>query len=261
MRLQRLRGQASCGNMRRMPAAAHPTALRALLATALAASAPALALAQSACSSDGQPQPTALYERFLNADCEACWASAPAHMPGPSALVVDWIVPGRLGDDAPLSAAATRDALERLQQLQRPVPAQTDTHISTVAPAGSAPGRLRVSTGPAINDYIGTGIRLMPAATASRTSGPVAFTLLLVETVPAGAEGSPVERNLVRNALQGNWILRKQLSKAEWSRWMENRPMRIPDGARPERLRVLGWLQGADGQLLAAAQSRCAASE
>ena len=207
-----------------------------------------LAQAQASCSSDGQPQPVALYERFINADCETCWASAPAHAPGPSALVVDWLVPGSLGDDAPLSAAATRDALWRLQSLGRPVPAQTDTHVSDVA---AAHARLRVAAGPVVQDYVGTGIRL-----AARP-GTYQFTLLLVESLPAGAEGSPVARNLVRNSLQGIWNKRNQLSKGEHFNWMENRSMRVPDGARAERLRMVGWAQDDTGRVVAAAQSTC----
>ena len=97
--------------------------MRTLLLALLAAGVPLLGFAQSSCSSDGQAAPAALYERFINANCENCWASAPEHVPGPSALVVDWVVPGSLGDDAPLSAVATRDALWRLQELRRPVPA------------------------------------------------------------------------------------------------------------------------------------------
>ena len=34
--------------------------------------------------------------------------------------------------------------------------------------------------------------------------------------------------------------------------------MNIPEGARPERLRVIGWVEDAQGRLLAVAQSRCA---
>ena len=33
--------------------------------------------------------------------------------------------------------------------------------------------------------------------------------------------------------------------------------MRIPEGARPERLRVLAWAQDDAGRILAAAQPRC----
>ena len=34
------------------------------------------ALAQTHCSSDGAPKPVALFERFISADCEACWGDA-----------------------------------------------------------------------------------------------------------------------------------------------------------------------------------------
>ena len=206
-----------------------------------------LALAEASCSSGGQPQPLALNERFINADCENSWASAPEHTPGPSALVVDWVVPGSLGDDAPLSAVATRDALWRLQELRRPVPAWTDTHVSDVAPRG----RLRVALGPAVADYVGTGIRL------GARPGNYQFTLLLVESLPAGTEGSPVARNLVRNSLQGTWDERDQLPKGEHFNWMENRSMRIPEGARAERLRMAGWVQDGEGRVIAAAGSVC----
>ena len=33
--------------------------------------------------------------------------------------------------------------------------------------------------------------------------------------------------------------------------------MRIPEGARAERLHLVGWVQGASGQIVAAAQSVC----
>ncbi|MFN7152968.1 MAG: hypothetical protein ACK4OE_04700 [Acidovorax sp.] len=228
-------------------------AMRASLSLALLASAPVLVAAQSTCSSDGQPSAVAVYERFINADCDTCWVSAPSHVPGPSALVVDWVVPGRLGDDAPLSAAATRDALTRLQELNRPIPEQTDSHIADIGRPTAASAQLRVAEGPAFNDYLGTGIRF-----THRGSGAASyqFTMLLVESIPAGEEGSPVPRNLVRNSLQGTWLKddgRTNTSKA----WMENRPMRIPDGAQAERLRLVGWVQDPTGRLVAAAQSVC----
>ena len=66
-------------------------------------------------------------------------------------------------------------------------------------------------------------------------------------------------RNMVRNMLQGTWDKRNKLSQEEQKNWMEVRPMRIPDGARPERLRVVGWVQDAQGRVVAAAQSDCGA--
>ncbi len=231
--------------------------MRALATAALVSSTPLLALAQASCSSDGLPQPTALFERFISADCEACWADPAA--PAPSAtttVVLDWIVPSAQGDDAPLSAAATSDAVQRLQALGRPAPAGTDVALSPVQPP-ARPLRLRVANGPPINDYLGTGIALARAPAATPPTQDWQYHLLLVETVPAGSEGTAVTRNLVRNLLSGTWNQRNQLSKKEQIQWMDNRPMRIPTGAQPQRLHMVGWVQDAKGRVLAAAQSVC----
>ncbi len=235
-------------------------------AVALFASAPLLAHAQSTCSSDGQPQPVALVERFLSADCERCWAESTAHTPGPTALVVDWIVPSAAaGDGAPLAAAATREALERLEQLRRPVPATTDTYVSDVARPASTPawGPLRVMAGPTVNEYRGTSISLGRKAAAAPRRGTAAadyrYTLLLVEAIPVGTEGSTAPRNLVRNVLQGAWNQGTRLHKGEQWLWKESRSMRVPDGADASRTHMVGWLEDAEGQVVAAAQSHCPA--
>ncbi|MES3002032.1 MAG: hypothetical protein V4787_15175, partial [Pseudomonadota bacterium] len=69
-------------------------------ATLLAAvAAPLAARAQSSCSSDGQPRPAALLERFIGADCESCWSDAKARRAGRNEIAIDWIVPGVKGDD------------------------------------------------------------------------------------------------------------------------------------------------------------------
>lgn len=221
------------------------------LALALACLLPgAAALAQSFCSSDGQPRPLALVERFINADCEACWADPATPRPGPREVALDWIVPGIKGDDAPLSAAASRDGLLRLQARGRAAPAQADAARSGLVAAART---LRVAHGLPFNDYIAASMALSPAG-----RGPWTAWLALVETIPAGTEGSPVERNLVRNLLQPAWDGTRPLSKAEQKRLFESRPMRIPEGARPERLRVVGWVEDARGDIRAIAQSRCA---
>lgn len=217
-----------------------------------------------ACGSDGQPPPRVLVERFLSADCEGCWADAPAAMPGDSTVVLDWIVPGRQGDEAPLSAAATRDALERLEALRRSPPPATDTAVTdvlTAARAGRNAGRLRVGMGPPLNDYVGATIAFTPSPTnnaprTARPGAPLAFTLALVETVPAGAEGNAAERHVVRNALQGTWTADAGPRNTGWS---ELRPMRMPEGARVERLGMVGWVQDAEGNVVAAARARCVA--
>lgn len=150
----------------------------------------ALAQTQSACSSDGQPQPLALVGSFISADCEACW-SDPAH-PTPSAqanvVTLDWIVPGTLGDDAPLSAAATRDALQRLDTLARPVPAHRRAHCHRAGKpptnaAAHTTAQLRVGHGPPFNDYLGATMAFQPAP-GMAARGPWSFYLLLVESVP-----------------------------------------------------------------------------
>jgi hypothetical protein len=214
----------------------------------LALLAAAGAQGQSSCASDGIPQPAALVERFISADCESCWSDAKAPRPGRGELALDWIVPGSRGDDAPLAAAASRDSLVRLQALGRKAPTQTDTfHVK----AQGASRKLRVAHGLPVNNYIGTSIELKPAG-----GGPWKAWLLLVETIPPGIEGTPVERNLVRNVLQPAWDGDMQPSKAEKS-LLESRPMSIPEGANPQRLRVVGWVEDARGQIVAMAQSRC----
>lgn len=227
---------------------ARRAALVAPVLFALAFGAPA-ARAQSFCASDGQSAPRALLERFISADCEACWADAATRSPGARELALDWILPGARGDDAPLSAAASRDGLARLQDLGRPAPAQAELAAAPVRPG---PQRLRVAHGLPFNGYIGTSIELQPGR-----GGPWTAWLLLVETIPAGAEGTPVARNLVRNALQATWDGRQALSKSEQKRFFESRPMSIPEGARPERLSVVGWVQDSRGRIRAIAQSRC----
>ena len=225
----------------------------------LALHAPHLA-AQSSCSSDGVPRPVALFERFVSADCESCWADKATPAPtAPGTLVLDWIVPGTQGDDAPLSAAATRDALARLAALGRTAPTATD--VNTAPVQGVKGSRLRVSHGPAFNDYLGASIAFSPVPT--RGAPPAArpdaggFYLLLVESIPAGAEGSPVARHLVRNVYQRSLDNPQTLSKGERSGWRDSRPIYIPEGAKTDRLRLVGWVQDQDGRIIDAAQSRC----
>ncbi len=224
------------------------------------------ALAQSACSSDGAPAPQALYERFLSADCSDCWSEA-GYVPGSSAMVLDWIVPGRTGDQAPLSAAARSDALTRLESVGRQPPATIDIHIAAVAQR--LPGRLRVAFGPAVNDYVGTSVSYIGALPRSVKDTPEEWTvwLALVEQIPAGAEGTPIARNLVRNLHQQRWDIRNQLSKKELinlprsTRWVERRPMQMASSTDPTRLALIGWMQDANGQVVAAARAECPAAK
>ena len=217
---------------------------RSLLALAVIAT--PLAQAQSFCSSDGQTQPARLLERFISADCESCWAEAAegAARAEPDELALDWVVVGSKGDDAPLSATASTDSPARLASLQQAAP----VGVASVRRLVQAPKRgLRVSHGLPFNGYLGTSIELKLPRAERWTAW-----LLLVETIPAGTDGTPIERNLVRNALQLAWPAGK-----EQPRLYESRPMSIPSGSRAERLRVVGWLQDGRGRMRAIAQSRC----
>ncbi len=225
-----------------------------LLAVALAAPGFA-AQAQSFCASDGQPRPVQLMERFIHADCDTCWTDTATPVPASHAVALDWVVPSRQGDDAPLSAVATRDALARLEALGQGVPAESKTILHAVK--GIKGAALRVAHGLPVADYLGASIELKPLSPAARK--PLTAWLALVETLPAGTEGSPVERNLVRNVLSRNWDGRKQLLKDDQKRLFESRSMNIAPAANPDRLRVVGWVEDEKGQVLLAAQSRCIA--
>jgi hypothetical protein len=215
---------------------AHPALLLALLACG-----PAVR-AQSSCSSDGARLPAALLERFINADCDSCWADPATARPRRGELPLDWIVPGARGDDAPLSMAASRDALERLDAQGRARPLPT---ANVRSPRQGGAGSLRVAHGLPFNGYIGASIEMRAVG-----GGPWKAWLALVETLPAGTEGSPVERNLVRNLLQLSW-------PAGAGRHFESRPMANPEGAHPERLRVVGWVEDARGTIRAMSTSHC----
>ena len=242
-----------------------PIPLRHWLAAGLLAL-PLAAAAQSFCASDGLPAPSAITERFISADCEACWGNA-GKKPARGVLALDWIVPGSLGDDAPLSAAAQRDGLNRLEALHRQVPGGTATAVVHTQVHRGITGRLRVAHGLPLSDYIGASIELKPVP---RAAGPKPWTawLLLVETIAAGSDGTPIERNLVRNALVQEWTPSQAAPAAEppakgkpVPRLFESRPMGIPAGAKAERLRVVGWVQDAQGRVFGAAQSRCVPTE
>ncbi|MDP3606874.1 MAG: hypothetical protein Q8R59_14150 [Polaromonas sp.] len=208
--------------------------------------------AQSSCSSDGQSRPVALLERFINADCRDCWSDAATPRVRRGQVALDWVLPGNRGEDAPLSAVASRDGLKRLQALGLAPPANSSSQTTAV----TAQGSLRVAHGPPVAGYIGASVQLQRVPRAGLTP-PFTAWLALVETLPAGTEASPVPRNLVRNLLQPIWDERKQLSKGERSGWLESRAMDIPAGTDPGRLALIGWVEDAGGRVFAAAQSRC----
>jgi len=66
------------------------------------------------------PGPSAaVLERFIDADCSACWTDAGTPMPRAGQWLLDWIVPNARGDDAPLSPAAPAEAADRARRHRR----------------------------------------------------------------------------------------------------------------------------------------------
>jgi hypothetical protein len=216
----------------------------------LTVAAGSLAQAQSFCASDGQPRPTLLLERFINADCADCWTSAQTPASGPRTVALDWIVPGARGDDAPLSAVANRDSLARLQSV-KPAPAPVAASFARSSPVGNQTGGLRVAHGLPVAGYLGTSIELKPVPRAAAGKTWTGW-LALVESLPEGTEGSPVQRNLVRNLLQLDWR-----GDARLPRFFEARAMSVAQGADPARMSLVGWVEDADGRVVTAVQSRC----
>lgn len=202
----------------------------------------------SVCASDGQPVPVALLERFISADCATCWQDSATPVALPRQMAIDWIVPGAQGEDAPLSAAATRDALTRLAATAHTAPTGS-AHTVTPVLSGQPRGTLRVAHGLPLNGYVGASIRFQAARAAKPPTGPLTAWLLLAETIPVGTEGTPVPRHLARNLFMAEW--------GSAARWQASPVMGIPEGTDPTRLKVLGWVQDAEGQVLAAAASRC----
>ena len=212
------------------------------------------ARAQSFCASDGQPTPMALVERFMSADCLTCWSEPETTRPNPQAVTIDWIVPSNRGDEAPLSAAASRDALTRLAHLKQAMPVGA---LVTTRPVTSARSySLRVAHGLPVNDYVGASIEMKPAQPGHWTAW-----LLLVETIFAGTEGSPVERRLARNLFKTEWFRPRAKDKTVSVSFMESRPLNIPVGAHPDNLSVLGWVEDGQGLIGSIALSSCTPSQ
>jgi hypothetical protein len=224
------------------------SALQVLLGSALALAAAGGVAAAPNCPR--APAPAALLERFTPADCEACW-QAPQDPPASQArrvMVLDWIVPA--ADGAPLAAAALPEASERAGGLAAN---QTLLRQTPLARAGAL--RLRIADGPAWNGYI--GLQLTVRRVGKLPADAVAYAAL-VERVPAGSEGTPVARQLVR-ALVGPLSLQELVAQTTIHHL---RAVRIPEGSRGDRLGSVAWVADANGKVIAATQSptsECAA--
>jgi hypothetical protein len=217
----------------------HPSFLRRGLAVgACVLVATVAAAAPPACR---PAAPTRLVERFVPADCERCWSEAAPFTRAAGALVLDWITPA--GDDAPMAAGALPDAAARAGNMPA---GRTAVHETRLHPSDHA--KLRIVDGPAWNGYI--GLRLLVTRRGGLPSGAVAYAAL-VEHVPAGSDGSGVERQLVR-ALVGPMGLDELRSEPTIEHL---RAVAMPAGSRADRLASVAWIQAPDGRALTAAVS------
>lgn len=211
------------------------------------------AMAQSSCSSDKTVAIKTIYERFTNADCGSCWTKP--LMTGKYGVTLDWLAPSPAGDDAPLSAAANRDALLRLDNLKIALPKEQQVVKTAIATSAY---KIRVAHGLAVAGYIGASIELTRFPPNLPIAKNLTAVLLLTETIPKGTADSPIERNLVRNMLIETWIAAPFSTKnPEKQVLLTRRPLSIPAGVNPDNLHVVGWVQDDQGRVLAAAQSHC----
>ena len=211
--------------------------------TALILLAPAAA--QALCTSDEAPPVTTLVERFISADCLACWRDRSTPQPAPDTLVLDWIVPGLQAEGAAVASAPSDAAMERLDWLRRPTPAGIDTVTSK---RDGKPVRLRIAHGEVFNDYVGTSMELKDAGRQVWHAW-----LLLVEKIPAGTEGSPVARNVVRKVFRPEW---QRVARGAGG-LAETRSMQVPARTRPESVRLVAVLQDGRGRIRAITQTDC----
>jgi hypothetical protein len=190
----------------------------------------------------------AVLERFISAECSACWTDASAPAAAPDAWLLDWIVPSVRGDEAPLSAAAPDEAGGRARRVLSTGVDGERTIVHRTAARSASAMKLTVASGPAFNGYL--GVQIDGRGRAPAGSG---VWIALVESVPAGTDGTPVPRQLVR-AVAGPMQPRELNSGKAW-RLLQ--AMRWPETAKPERLRARAWIERADGHLVAMAAERC----
>jgi len=190
----------------------------------------------------------AVVERFISAECSACWTDASIPVAAADAWLLDWIVPSARGDEAPLSPAAPDEATARARRVLNNGINDERTVVHRTAARRASATKLTVASGPAFNGYL--GVQIDGRGRAPAGSG---VWVALVESVPAGTDGTAVPRQLVRTVAGPFQPRELGGGKA----WRVLQAMRWPETAKPERLRARAWIEHADGRLVAMAGERC----
>ncbi|HEY6354212.1 MAG TPA: hypothetical protein VIY30_06970 [Burkholderiaceae bacterium] len=211
----------------------------------------ALAADDDAASAASPPCPranAAVLERFISAECEACWTAANVPPPGADEWLLDWIVPSARGDNAPLSPAAPAEAAARSRRALGTEPANGRTIVQRSSARAGNGLHLRVASGPAWSGYF--AVQLDGAGRAP--SGATAW-IALVESVNAGTDGTIAPRQLVRT-VAGPFEPAELRSGKPWQRLQA---MRWPATAKAVRLSARAWIEQRDGRIVAMASERC----
>ncbi len=187
--------------------------------------------------------PKRVVERFIDADCASCWAAPAAAALPATTWVLDWITPAASGAEAALAPAALPEAAERLAAQPQAAEVDGARRADSALPARPAL-KLSVAAGPAWNGYLGLQLQ-----TRGRPPAGAQAYVALVEDLAAGAEGNAVPRRLVR-AVAGPFALQAPRTR-------ELRALRIPDGAKPERLLGVAWWVDASARLGGIAAEGC----
>lgn len=216
-------------------------------ATPMLAALSMLAAAAHAAPACPAPVPRQLVETFISADCETCWQQRIDV--GAGTLRLDWVVPGAQGDEAPLAVAALPEAGERLKSPLAKDAAAVQAHAATRPPAGL---KITANSGLAWNGYIALVLDLQQRNAKALTPQAMGW-VALVERVPAGEDGSPEDRQLVRNVIGP---LPLALPKGQHE-LRHLRAVRLPANVKVERLGAVGWIEDGDHIVALTQSSNC----
>lgn len=192
----------------------------------------------------------AVLERFISAECEACWTDPSVARPDAGEWLLDWIVPSARGEAAPLSSAAPVEARGRVERAMKAALTDDRASVQRTPARGASSLQLSVLSGPAWNGYF--GVRIDGSGRAPAGS---AAWVALVESVASGTDGTAAPRELVRTV--SGPLTPPELRQGK--PWQHLLAMRWPETAKASRLRARAWIEDARGHIVAMAGERCGA--